>query len=77
MASSGGFDDFAGLEAAGADADALGAARDYGANGLKIRVEAAVSAIVGVADLMTELRPFAAHFTALGHCCTPPTRILL
>ena len=73
---SGGFDDFTGFKAARADADSLGAASDHGADGLEIGVKAAVGAVVGVADFMAELRPFATYLTAFRHCYIPPMRIL-
>jgi hypothetical protein len=73
----GGFDNLAGFEAASADANALRAAADKGANALKIWIEAAVGSIVGVAHSVTELRPLAADLTAFGHCYVPPMGILL
>ena len=74
---SSGFDDLAGFKAARADADALSAAADKGADGLKVRLEPAVGTIVSVAHTVTELRPLAAYFAAFRHCSTPPMRILL
>lgn len=71
------FDNFAGLEAASANANALRTAADESADALKVWIEAAVGAIVGVADPVTELRPFAADLTLLGHCYVPPIGILL
>ena len=72
-----GFDNLAGFEAASADANALSAAADERADALKVWIEAAVGAIVGVADPVTELRPLAADLTLLGHCYVPPIGILL
>jgi len=57
---SGGFDDFAGLQAARTDADALGATADERAHRLQVRVEAAVRAVIRVRNAMTELRSLAA-----------------
>jgi hypothetical protein len=54
------FDNFAGLQAARADANALGATADERAHRLQVRVEAAIRPVVRVRDAMTELRPFAA-----------------
>ena len=72
----GGFDDLACFQATRADAEALNATADDGANGLKVWIEAAVGPVVSVAYAVTELRPLAAHFTAFRHSCIPPTRIL-
>ena len=74
---SGGLDDLAGFKAARADANALGATADKGANGLKVRLEPSVGTVVSVAHAVTELRPFAAYFAAFRHCSIPPMRILL
>jgi hypothetical protein len=57
---SGGFDDLASLQAARADAEALGATADKRPHRLQVGVEAAVRAVIRVADAMTELRPLAA-----------------
>jgi hypothetical protein len=57
---SGGFDDFAGLQAARADANALGATADERAHRLQVRVKAAVRAVIRVRNAMTELRSLAA-----------------
>ena len=61
------FDDFAALEAARADANALANALHLGVNRTQIDVPAPLSHIVGVADVISELRPFAADFTYLCH----------
>ena len=74
---SGGFDDLASFKAARANANALSATADEGADGLKIRLEPSVGTIVSVAHAVTELRPLAAYFAAFRHCSTPPMRILL
>lgn len=71
-----GFYDLSGFQAPRADAEALNATADQSADGLKVRVKATVSPIVGVAYAVTKLRPLAAHFTAFRHCYVPPTRIL-
>jgi hypothetical protein len=61
------FDDFAGLDAAGADADALASASDLGLDGLEVYVPAAPGGVVGVRDVVAELRPFAAKITFVCH----------
>ena len=61
------FDDFAGLDAAGADADALASAVDLGLDGLEVHVPAAAGGVVGVRDVVAELRAFAANITYLCH----------
>ena len=61
------FDDFAGLDAAGADAHALAGAIHYGLDGLQVYVPAATRGVVGVGDVVAELRAFAAEFTFLCH----------
>lgn len=71
------FDDLASLKAARANANALSATADKGADGLKVRLEPPVGTVVSVAHTVTELRPLAAYFAAFRHCSTPPMRILL
>ena len=71
-----GFDDLAGLQTASADANALRTAAHKRADGLKIRIEAAVRPVVGVADGVTKLWSLAADFAAFCHCSTPPLRLL-
>jgi len=71
----GGFDYFACLQAASADADARRSAGDYGPNGLKIWIEAAVGAVVGVTHAVTELRSLSAYFAAFRHYYYPPVKI--
>jgi hypothetical protein len=61
------FDDFAGLDAAGADADALASAVDLGLDGLEVHVPAAAGGVVGVRDVVAELRAFAAKITFVCH----------
>jgi hypothetical protein len=61
------FDDLAGLDAAGADAHALAAAIDLGLDGLQVDVPATAGGVVGVRDVVAELRAFAAKITFLCH----------
>ena len=61
------FDDFAGLDAASADADALASAGDLGFDGLKVHVPATPGGVVGVRDIVAELRAFAAKITFVCH----------
>jgi hypothetical protein len=61
------FDDFAGLDAASADADALAAAGDLGLDGLQVHVPATPGGVVGVRDVVAELRAFAAKITFVCH----------
>ena len=55
------------LDATGADADPLRSSTDDCADGLKIDVPAALGHIVGVADLISELRALAAQITSFCH----------
>ena len=66
------FDDFAGLDAAGADADALATAVDLGLDGLEVDVPAAAGGVVGVRDVVAELRAFAAKITFVCHMSSNP-----
>ena len=59
--------DFAGLDAAGADAHTLADAVRGGLDGLQIDVPAAAGGVVGVRDVVAELRAFAAKITFLCH----------
>ena len=61
------FDDFAGLDAAGADADAFASAGDLGFDRLEVDVPAAPGGVVGVRDVVAKLRAFAAKITFVGH----------
>src|SRR5580700_10674207 len=63
--------DLAALDAAGADADALGCAVDQGLDSLQIDVPAAARNVVRVRDVVTELRAFAANIAYLCHDFTP------
>ena len=62
---------FAGLDAAGADLYALGRAVGDGLNRLKVRVPAPAGYVVRVRDVVAELRAFAAKLTYLCHDITP------
>ena len=59
--------DFAGFDAARADANALAAAVHLSLDGLKIHVPAPTGGVVGVGDVVAELRTLAAEFTFLRH----------
>lgn len=59
--------DFAGLDAAGADADALGIAIDERFHRLQVYVPAPLRHIVRVGNVVAELRPLAANITYLCH----------
>jgi len=61
------FDNFAGLDAAGADANALASAVDLGLDGPEVHVPAATGRVVGVRDVVAELRAFAAKITFVCH----------
>lgn len=61
------FDDLAGLQAGGADADALVGAIHAGAHRTQVHVPAAAAHVVSVADLISKLRAFAADVANLCH----------
>ena len=61
----------AGLDAGGADADALGCAVNQGLDSLEIDVPAAPRDVVRVGDVITELRAFAANVAYLCHDFAP------
>jgi len=63
--------DLAGFNAGGADAHALWRSLHQGPHRTKIHIPATPSDVMGVADVIAKLRPFAAHFTYLRHCMTP------
>jgi len=65
-AGSSGLDYLAGADACGANAKMLVSASDDGANALEVRIPTAAAGIVGVADHVAILRPFAAEITL--HC---------
>jgi len=59
--------DFAAAQAGGADADALARALHFGVDRAQIDVPAALGHVMGVADVISKLRPFAADFAYLCH----------
>ena len=61
------FDDFAGLDAAGANAHALACAVHLGLHRLQVDVPATPGGVVGVRDVIAELRTLAAKITFLCH----------
>lgn len=63
-------DDFAAAQARGADAQLLGSALHLGAHRAQVDVPAPLGDIVGVADIVAELRPLAANITDLCHDCS-------
>jgi hypothetical protein len=65
-----GFLDFAAAQAGSADANALGCSLHPGVNRTKIDVPAPLGDIVGVADVISKLRPFAANLANLCHDCS-------
>src|SRR6476469_11265545 len=67
LATDRGFDDLAGLEAGGADADALVGAVHAGAHRTQVHIPAAAAHVVSVADLISKLRAFAADVANLCH----------
>lgn len=56
-----------GFQAGRADADSLMRSLHNGAHGAQVHVPAALCHIMRVADIVSELRPFAAHFTYSCH----------
>jgi hypothetical protein len=62
-----GFDDFAATQAGGADSDAFGGSAYFGVHRAQIHIPAPLGDVMGVADIVSELRPFAAEFTYLCH----------
>src|SRR5437867_180762 len=68
--SSGGFLDAAEPDARGADAHVLAHAVHDGLHAAKIRIPAAAAGIIGVADYVAVVRPFAAVFTLQSHVLT-------
>jgi hypothetical protein len=64
--------DAAGLDAAGANAHALGSAIDFGLHWLEVYIPAAAGLVVRVRDVVTELRAFAAEITFGCHCVGAP-----
>ena len=62
-----GFDDFAALDAAGADANPLAAALYLGFDRLEVHVPTTSRGVVGVGDVIAELRTLAAEIAFLCH----------
>ena len=60
-------DDFAAAQARRADSDVLGRRSHLGVNRAQIDVPAPLAHVVGVADGVAELRPFAADITNSCH----------
>ncbi len=67
IAQLGGFDYFPGLQAAGADADALISAVHAGADRAQVHVPTPAAHVMRVADLISKLRAFAADVANLCH----------
>jgi len=63
--------DLAALDAAGADANPLGIAVDQRLHRLQVDVPTAAGDVVGVGDVIAELRPFAADIAYLCHEFAP------
>src|SRR5437588_590530 len=61
------FNDFARLQAIGADAQPFGGAFYHGAHRAQVHVPAPLAHVVGVADLISKLRAFAADFAYSCH----------
>jgi hypothetical protein len=59
--------DLAALQALGADAHAFAAGADFGAHGAQVHVPATLGHVVGVADVVSRLRLFAADSADLCH----------
>ena len=66
-----GFGNFAGLDATGADADALAGAVHNGLHSLQVYVPAAAGNVVRVRNVVAELRSLAAKLTGLCHDKSP------
>src|SRR4051794_31254364 len=66
------FDNFSRFDAAGANLHtAVIAARELHANGLQVGVETPTGLVVGVRNVITKLRTFAAYITSLSHNIAP------
>jgi hypothetical protein len=63
--------DLAGLDAAGADADALAGASDTRLHWAQVDVPTPASGVICVGDVVSELRPFAAEITLGCHDVAP------
>jgi hypothetical protein len=69
------FDDFASLDAGRADADALARTVNYGLDRLQIDVPTTAGRVMGVRDVVSELRAFAAEITFGCHDLLLQSRI--
>ena len=65
-----GLGDLAALDAVGADADALAGAVHESLDSLEVDAPTAAGHVVGVRNVVSELRAFAANITYLRHCCS-------
>jgi len=65
------FNDFSAAQAGSADADTLGGGADFGVNRAQVDVPAPLGHVVGVADIVAELRPLAADITNMCHETAP------
>ena len=65
-----GLDDLAAAQTRGADANALCPAFHFGTDGAQIDVPAPLGHVMGVADVVSKLRPLAANLTNLCHVCS-------
>ena len=61
------FNHFAAAQAGGADADAFGGGAHFGVDRAQVDVPAPLGHVVGVADIVSELRPLAAEITNMCH----------
>ena len=61
------FNDFTAAQAGRADADTLGRGAYPGVDRAQVYVPAPLGHVVGVADIVPELRPFAAEITDMCH----------
>src|SRR5262249_15640469 len=68
--SSGGLLHPARTQTGGADAEVFAHAVDDGTDAAQVRVPAAPTNIVGVANDVSVARPLAANVASLGHCCS-------
>jgi hypothetical protein len=62
--------DFTASQAGSADADPLARALHFGVHWAQIDVPAPLGHVVGVADVISKLRPLAADFAYLCHDCS-------
>ena len=62
-----GLDHFAATQAGRADAEALGGGAHFGVHRAQVDVPAPLAHVMGVADVVAELRPLAADITNSGH----------